>query len=241
MKKYALILGGGSGKRAGGPTPKQFQRIARKPLLYWCMKAFKDADPNTEIMLVLPHDHMDEWLRIITSPSMTNTFAHNFCEGGATRAESVKAGLNAIAMREHEYATNDILVMVHDAARPLLTPETIYHGVSASEQGAIAVPVIPATSSLRELWGYSDDIGRARSKSVDRSRYVEVQTPQIATLSDLLAAYAIAGDLAGFTDDASLMEAAGMKVNLYDGSPENIKVTHPIDFEIAKTVLKSRK
>ncbi|MBD5370078.1 MAG: 2-C-methyl-D-erythritol 4-phosphate cytidylyltransferase [Bacteroides sp.] len=244
MKKIALILGGGSGKRAGGPTPKQFQRIARKPLLYWCMKAFKDTDPDTDIWLVLPRDHMDDWMHMITSPSMTNTFAHRFVEGGMTRAESVRAGLTGIAaaLREQGVDPAEALIMVHDAARPLLEPEMVRRGLAAVERGAIAVPALHCVNSLRELWGYDDhDLTRAGSKSVDRSRYVEVQTPQIAYFNDLRAAYAVARDLTRFTDDASLMEGAGMKVNLYHGSPENIKVTHPIDFEIAKTVLKARK
>lgn len=150
--------------------------------------------------------------------------------GGNSRPESVRNGLNAIRTRLG--TGKSALIAVHDAARPLVSALMIREGWHAAEEFLAAVPAVPVTDSLRQL---SDD---GRSKALDRSRFVAVQTPQVFRADILLRAYdRPRGDLSLFTDDASLVEASGVPVALYPGSPENIKITHPRDFAIAEAIL----
>ena len=120
------------------------------------------------------------------------------------------------------------IVFIHDAARPLVTPELIARGASTLVPGNGAVPVVPVTDSLRH-------IGPCNSVSVSRSEYVAVQTPQVFFLSDILDAYeSVEMSDPTLTDDASVAERFGLGIILFDGDPENIKITHPKDFNILK-------
>lgn len=224
MRKYAVIVAGGSGNRMGGGIPKQFRSLCGHPVLWWSMKAFHDEDPQTEIILVLPRDFINLWEDFFSSLPEPERFGHKITAGGATRGESVRNGLSLIEDTE-------ALVAVHDGARPLVTPGIIQKGWQSAMVSGAAIPVIPVVDSLRKICD-------AGSKAIDRKDYVAVQTPQVFKTGSLMEAYYRAGDRS-FTDDASVAENAGMHVELFDGSPDNIKITNPRDMVLA-TLLMSK-
>lgn len=226
MQKYAIIVAGGEGTRLGGGLPKQFRPLNGKPLLWWAMKAFHDEDHDTRIILVVNPKHLSDWKKLCLEMNPDDFIDHEICPGGASRTESVKNGLRLIPDSEES------LVAIHDAARPLVFPLMIARGWKAAFATGGAVPAIPVTDSLRHL---EADGG---SKAADRSAFVAVQTPQVFKSRLLKDAY-LANPDAVFSDDAAAFEAAGHKVALFDGSPRNIKVTNPGDIEIAALLLSS--
>jgi len=222
--KYAVIVAGGCGRRAGGEVPKQFQMLRGRPMLWWSMKAFMDEDESVSLVLVLHKDYQELWHRMFQALPPSERFAHEIAAGGETRYHSVKNGLSLIP--EHR----DAFVAVHDAARPMIAPQVIRRGWKASAgNNCGAVPVVPVTDSLRLL---SDNSSRA----VDRTRFAAVQTPQIFPLALLRNAYRKPFSPL-FTDDASVAEAAGVKCILYPGDTRNVKVTNPGDIAIAELIM----
>ncbi len=224
MQKYAIIVAGGEGNRAGGVVPKQFQLIAGIPMLWWSVRAFHAEDPDTRIILVLHPGFFDEWdLLYAELPEADRKIDVHISCGGRSRLESVRNGLMSVP------DGNDALVAVHDAARPVVSVEMISRGWLAAEESGAAVPAVGMTDSIRR-------IESGVSVSVPRKDYVKVQTPQVFDASLLKHAYeGILSDL--MTDDASVVEAAGHKISLYEGSPYNMKVTEPLDIKIAETLI----
>lgn len=224
MQKYAIIVAGGEGNRAGGVVPKQFQLIAGIPMLWWSVRAFHAEDPDTRIILVLHPGFFDEWdLLYAELPEADRKIDVHISCGGRSRLESVRNGLMSVP------DGNDALVAVHDAARPLVSVEMISRGWLAAEESGAAVPAVGMTDSIRR-------IEAGVSVSVPRKDYVKVQTPQVFDASLLKHAYE--GTLSDLmTDDASVVEAAGHKISLYEGSPYNMKVTEPLDIKIAETLI----
>lgn len=234
MKKYAIIVAGGSGTRMGGGIPKQFRTLAMRPVLWWSMKAFHDEDPSTSIILVLPQDFISFWKDFFLTLPQEDRFPYEIAAGGSTRTDSVRNGLKLIDVTETQGAAEDpeqkILVAVHDGARPMVTRRIISEGWAAAARNDAAIPVVAVTDSLRQKEG-------EESHSVDRNLFVAVQTPQVFDARKLTRAYDIAGEKS-FTDDAAVMEAAGHKISLFDGDPSNIKVTNPKDLAIAEVLMK---
>lgn len=206
----------------GGGIPKQFRNLCGRPVLWWSMKAFKDENPATDIILVLPENFISLWNDLFSSLPQCDRFHHRVAKGGSSRSQSVKNGLDMIS-------DEDSLVAVHDGARPLVNTRIIAEGWGLAEKKGAAIPAVPLTDSIRFLEG-------AGSKSVDRNSYVAVQTPQVFNASLLKKAYNKAGE-ASFTDDAAVVENAGHSVALFEGSRENIKVTNPLDMDIATLLL----
>ena len=222
MKKYAVIVAGGSGTRMGGGIPKQFRSLCGRPVLWWSMKKFMEEDPDTQLIVVLPQEFLSLWTDFYSTLPKEERFPQRLTGGGKSRGESVKNGL---ALIEEE----DSLVAIHDGARPFLTKEMISLGWEKALEHGVAVPVVAVTDSLRIVEG-------EESRSVDRSWYRSVQTPQVFKTSLLKEAYLKAGDHL-FTDDASVVEHEGHKVALFEGSPDNIKITNPKDLAIAAAIL----
>ena len=234
MKKIAVILAGGEGHRAGGDIPKQFRNVGGHPIYQWSLMAFHDEDPGTRIILVC-HPGAFDLLDILeeeraalpeNDPFREKIFYELIC-GGRSRRESVMNALMEIDSDKHT------LVAVHDSARPLASSAMIARGWETAAAKGSAVPVVPVTDSLRVL----DADGT--SAAVDRSRFRAVQTPQVFRADIIKESYAGPDD-ASFTDDASIVQAAGFPIALYDGEPDNMKVTMPSDFLIADTLLSSR-
>ncbi len=220
--KYAIIVAGGVGSRSGDSLPKQFHDIGGHPMLWWTLMAFHNENPDTMLIVVMHADFIGYWKEIAGHDCPP----HLLTPGGATRKDSVAAGLALIP------DDADGLVAVHDAARPLASSRLISEGwTDALKYGAV-IPGLKVSDSLRE--GTPDD-----NRSVDRSRFFAVQTPQVFGIQLLKDAYAKAenAESAIFTDDASVAEWAGSNIHIYEGDPLNIKVTYPGDFRIAADIL----
>lgn len=236
MKRYAIILAGGEGRRAGGDIPKQLQLLCGKPVLWWSVNRFVDADPDTRVILVMHPGLFADWDAAVEDMSPADRFPYTICCGGRSRTESVANAL--ITLRELLDADgaplSEAAVAIHDAARPLVSREVINAAWNACAPGVAAVPAVDCSSSLRLI----DKQDGSRSIPVDRSLYREVQTPQVAIAADLVSAYdASRGE--NFTDDASLLQHHGVRVSLVEGSHLNIKITYPLDLKIAETIMMS--
>ena len=203
----------------GGPIPKQFLLIKGKPILCWTIAAFHRYDPAMPIIVVLPAEQIPTWRTLC----MGHRFLidHEVVAGGEERFHSVRNGLAAV---EH-----DGLVAVHDGVRPLVSGELIDRCFRAAEEFGAAIPVIPITSSVRQIMGND-------SRPLDRSQLRVVQTPQCFRASLLREAFALPYEPA-FTDEATLVERTGAKIQLVDGEERNIKVTLPEDLRSAEITL----
>ncbi len=220
LNKAVVIVAGGSGKRMGLETPKQFIVVAGKPLLMHTILRFYNYDPNIFVVLVLPFDHIETWNRLCSCYRFT--IAHQVVHGGDERYFSVKSGLEKIS--------NDCLVAIHDGVRPLVSKQVIANTFQAAATHGGAIPVISPSESIRQLH-------ENKSAPVDRNRFVLVQTPQIFKAGLIKEAYDIPYQ-PGFTDDATVFEAGGHTVHLEEGNVENIKITRPADITFAEGVLK---
>lgn len=227
-KKYAVIVAGGSGSRAGGEVPKQFQLLRGIPVVWWSIKAFHDEDPKVKIRVVLHPGFFDLWdiLRSDLPESLRHIDVELVC-GGRSRLESVANGIMGIEPGDDE----ETLIAVHDAARPMVSRALISRGWETARTNLAAIPVVPMTDSIRLLT-------QEGSVSLDRSKYVRVQTPQVFKAELLKRAYA-EELLPEMTDDASVVEGYGVPVALFDGEERNIKITNPLDFKIAEILLDS--
>lgn len=225
MKKVAIILAGGSGQRAGGAIPKQLQTLGDRPVFAWSMKAFLEEYPGTRFILVVNERFRDMFeAGIANMRQSTLPFDCEIVGGGSTRAESVSNALKRLSPED------DMLIAVHDAARPLVSVDMIRRGWEAARKYDAVVPAIPLTDSIREL----DEAGNSRS--VPRSYYRAVQTPQVFKAQLLIDSYNQLTDPDSVTDDASVVELAGHRITLYDGEERNIKITNPKDFLIANVL-----
>lgn len=223
MKKYAVIVAGGSGTRMGGGIPKQFRSLCGRPVLWWSMKAFHDENPATRLIVVLPDAFISLWNDFYSSLPDSEKFPYDVVAGGSSRTESVKKGLALVK-------EDETLVAIHDGARPLLTTEMISAGWKYAEEYGNGVPVVPVTDSLRK-W-----TGNATTESVNRDCYCIVQTPQVFKTSLIKEAYEKAGE-GIFSDDATVMENAGHLIHLFEGNSDNIKITNPKDMAIAAIIM----
>lgn len=221
MKKYAIIVAGGSGKRMQTELPKQFVEIQGKPILMHTIEVFYDFCNTIKIILVLPKKQHKLWEELVKKHHFN--IPYTLTDGGKERFYSVKNGL------KHIEDTNNNLVAIHDGVRPLVSKETIEKCFSIAENKGTAIPVIPISVSLRK-------IKQNTSKNLDRSKYVEVQTPQIFRADWIKNAYNQDFDKI-FTDDASVLEKCGYTMSLTEGNQENIKITYPKDLKIAEILL----
>lgn len=228
VRHYVLLMAGGSGLRAGGGVPKQMRPLNGVPMLVYSIRAFRKENVSSKIILVLNDSCLDDWKRI--QMEFPETEGVEVCSGGVDRLGSVKNGLKYI--RETYDAPGNVFVSVHDAARPMVDVELIRRGLETASRNGTAVPVVPEVNSLRECV-------QGHWQSADRANFRVVQTPQIFRFDILEEGYA-AEMRPEFTDDASVCEAAGYKIALYDGSPENFKVTEPLDLVMAEAVLKAK-
>ena len=217
--KTAIIVAGGKGERMQAEVPKQFLILNGKPILMHTLEAFSKYDNAMNIIVVLPESQKSYWKELCESHHFT--IKHQIANGGNTRFESVKNGL---ALTE-----SNTIIAIHDGVRPLVSTHTI---ARCFEQAAItgsAIPTIDLVDSLR----LTSPTG---SESVDRSRYKLVQTPQVFDAELLKKAYG-QNYSPLFTDDASVVEALGEKVSLVQGNIENIKITNPMDLQIAMALI----
>lgn len=219
-----IIVAGGAGKRCGGRIPKQFALLGGVPVLARTIGNFARALPGAAIVVVLPAEHTDFWHNLCARFDVPT---HLVAEGGAERFHSVRNGLAALP--------DDVaLIAVQDAVRPLGSVKLIRRTAALAAEAGSAVPVVEATDSYRETENGSD-----ASHIVDRSRLRIVQTPQFFRADLLREAYRTEFR-PEFTDDASVVEAAGHRIRLCEGERHNIKITTPEDFAVAEALLALR-
>jgi len=219
MQKSVIIVAGGAGKRMGGGIPKQFIEIGGKPILMHTMLRFFDFDSNIFIVLVLPFHQIETWNLLCSQHRFM--LPHQIVAGGNERYDSVKKGLEKISDNQ--------LVAIHDGVRPLVSRETISKSFEMAEIYGSAVPSVPVKESLREVL-------EGKNRPVDRRNFYLIQTPQTFKSSLIKQAYQKPYNPL-FTDDASVFEAAGNEVHLFEGNIENIKITTPTDLKIAAILL----
>ncbi|MDR3251176.1 MAG: 2-C-methyl-D-erythritol 4-phosphate cytidylyltransferase [Tannerella sp.] len=219
MKRSVIIVAGGKGARMGGDLPKQFLPLNGKPVLMHTLDVFYRWDSSAGILLVIPEEHESYWSMLCREIGCK--IPHRIIYGGETRFHSVQ---NAI--RELD---GDCIAAVHDGVRPFVGCDVISACFAIAEEYGAAIPVVAMTESVRMIDG-------GQSRPLDRNRICTVQTPQVFRAELLRQAYGRSYD-AQFTDDASLVEAAGYAVRLVDGNRENIKITTPMDLRYAEIMM----
>ena len=216
MQKVALIVAGGKGERMNADIPKQFLLLNSTPLLMLTLKQFVHFE---EIILVLPPTQFKYWKELCKRHNFTQQ--HTLVPGGGTRFNSVKNGLDRIA--------NNNIVAIHDGVRPLISTSLINNLVAETKRGIGVIPIVPVKDSIRKVEGEN-------SVHLDRSNLFKVQTPQCFFSSDIKKAYT-QEFYEHFTDDASVFESSGGKINTIAGEIKNIKVTTEEDLRIINSFL----
>jgi len=220
MKKYIVIVAGGKGLRMGNDIPKQFLELNGIPILMHTIKQFFTYDNSISIILVLPSIQIELWKSLCYKFSFD--INHQIISGGDERFYSVKNGLSAIN-------DDNSIVAIHDGVRPLVSIETIDRCFSSSIILGNAIPAIPIVDSLRLIDANCNEV-------LDRNKVRLIQTPQTFRTRLIKEAYNQNWH-SGYTDDATVFESLGNKINLVEGNIENIKVTSPFDLKVAELFL----
>ena len=223
MKRFLIIVAGGKGVRMGGDMPKQFKLLNGRPLVMVTIENLYAMDVTMRIILVLPKEQLELWDELCEQYEFKVPV--KVVAGGTTRFHSVQNGLAAI---------NDVeeaLVGVHDGVRPFLAVKVFDELFREAAINGAVIPVIAVHDSMRRFVG-----GQGATEAVPRDRYRLVQTPQVFKLSILRKAYEQLY-IEDFTDDASVVENLGESVHVVEGNRENIKITTPYDFVVAKAIV----
>ncbi|MDE6268976.1 MAG: 2-C-methyl-D-erythritol 4-phosphate cytidylyltransferase [Muribaculaceae bacterium] len=223
-----VIVAGGTGNRFGASLPKQYCLLDGKPVLAHTLEAFRSALPGARIVTVVSREMEDFW-RVMCKEAL-DIDPGELVHGGSSRWESTGNALDTLDPADFD------IVLVHDGARPLPSPSLIRAVIEKASDHDVdgAVPAVAVTDTLRLI----TDPSTGTSSAVDRSLYRAVQTPQGFRLADLKRAFALPWR-PDFTDEASVMTIAGMnRIAMVEGSPFNIKITHPADIEIASVYLR---
>lgn len=212
MQKVALIVAGGKGERMNADIPKQFLLLNGTPILMHTLKQFSQFE---EIVLVLPHSQFDYWRELCSNYNFTQK--HTLVAGGTTRFYSVKNGLEKIE--------ENSVIAIHDGVRPLISKKLIDSLITKTKNGVGVIPIVPVKDSIRKVKGEN-------SVHLDRSNLYKIQTPQCFLSTDIKEAYTQEFSDT-FTDDASVFEANGGKINTLLGEEKNLKITTREDLTIA--------
>lgn len=222
MNKYAVIVAGGNGSRMNSALPKQFLLLKNKPVLYYSIHAFLTAYEDMKIILVLPEEYVAAGQEIIDA--WFDYKRIKITVGGRTRFHSVQNGLQLV--------DEECIVLVHDAVRCLISTSLIHRCYEGALEFGAAIPVVNCKDSVRFVSAHGNE-------ALERRHIKLVQTPQAFLSTILLPAFNI--DYKDkFTDEATVVEAFGMKVHLVEGEEDNIKITQPQDLLLAEKILDER-
>lgn len=217
--KWVIIVAGGSGSRMGSEIPKQFIKLGGLPILMHTITKFYCFDNQINIITVLPKYQIETWLKLVAQHKFT--ISHHIVEGGKSRFDSVKNGLNFINSKG--------LVAIHDGVRPFVSNETIMNSFEIAKEKGNAVAAVNSKDSIRI-------IEKGGNRSLERDKCQLIQTPQTFDITLIKKAFEEAeGD--HFTDDASVVENIGVKINLIAGTYQNIKITTPEDLIFANAMI----
>ena len=221
MHVSAIIAAGGRGARLGGDRPKQFLSLAGRPILQRSVDAFVLSDRIADVVVALPRDLVDDvpdYLRGCAKPV-------EIVEGGERRQDSVANAFALVAGRAD-------VVVIHDAARPLVSADLIRRTVDAAVEGGAAIAALPATDTVKR-----GDASRIIVDTLPRGEIFLAQTPQAFRVGVLRDALALASRSVDATDEAALAEQAGHRVRLIDGDPRNLKITDADDLAMAERLI----
>jgi 2-C-methyl-D-erythritol 4-phosphate cytidylyltransferase len=219
MKYYAIIVAGGSGSRMNTEVPKQFLLLNGQPVLMHTISAFYFSELQPEIILVLNKSYQSYWKELLNEYRFS--IPHKIVSGGTQRFDSVKNALDLIQ--------EESIIAVHDAVRPIVSKDLIKRCYKEAEEKGNAIPVVSPKDSLRKKEGN-------QTIAINREDILIVQTPQVFQSEALKKAYSQAF-VSEFTDDASVVERAGFKINVIEGEQKNLKITYEEDLEIASVYL----
>ena len=223
MKYFAVIVAGGSGLRMKTEIPKQFLILNGKPVIMHTISAFAASAQKPEILIVLNPQYFNLWRNLCEQYSFS--VKHQLVAGGSTRFYSVKEALDLIE--------EESVIAIHDAVRPLISSAIISEAYELAFKKGNAVVAVPSKDSVRL------QTSTGISKSLNRSDVFLVQTPQTFQSKLIKKAYEQPYN-EHFTDDASVVESAGEKINLLTGDPDNIKITFPTDLRFAEMILNEK-
>ena len=205
--------------RMGAEIPKQFLELAGRPVLMHTIERFKSFDESIEIITVLPENQLRHWIELQEKYSFN--VPQTIVKGGSARFYSVRNGL--------KFVNAPSLVAIHDGVRPFVSIDTIRRCFKTAEELGNAVPVLTPAESLRILTENGNE-------PINRLCVKQIQTPQVFDARLIKDAYS-QNYSNEFTDDATVLEKTGIKINLIDGNPENIKITNPTDLLISSALL----
>lgn len=218
----AIIVAAGRSTRMGG-VDKAFAPVAGRPLVWWSLAAFCATPAVRQVALVVRADLVEPAQQLVAGSGWHDRVA--ICVGGERRQDSVAAGLAAVGGCDW--------VLVHDGARPCITPAFIAQAIGAARATGAAVPGLPVTDTIKRVGP-----GERIAATVDRTPLRAVQTPQAFRYAILAAAYA--GLTEDVTDDAALVETRGIAVQVFPGLARNIKVTTADDLALAEFYLREQ-
>lgn len=213
-------MAGGTGSRMQNEIPKQFVKIHEKEIILHTLNKFVECNKEIKIIIAVHENYLDHVNALLKQNNIANT---KVVKGGNTRYHSVK---NALELINDQKA----IVGIHDAARPFVNLKTIKQCYEVAAQKGNAIPVVALNESIRK-------VSQEENSALNRNEYKIIQTPQCFLVSEIKKAFELPYK-ESFTDDASVLEAAGGKINLVEGNDENMKITLPKDLLIAKLFLK---
>ncbi|PHS29283.1 MAG: bifunctional 2-C-methyl-D-erythritol 4-phosphate cytidylyltransferase/2-C-methyl-D-erythritol 2,4-cyclodiphosphate synthase [Robiginitomaculum sp.] len=220
MNCAVIVVGAGQGTRYGGEIPKQYQRLAGIPVFRHTLKAFLDHPEVSSVLAVIAPDDAALFAQASDELNVRTVF------GGATRTASVRAGLAALQ------ADPPDIVLIHDAARPMISKALISRLIANTTAEHGAAPSLNLSDALKRIDAHGMPV-----EDVSRAGLVQVQTPQAFPYAPLMNAYANARETSAFADDLALAKAAGLNCILVAGDMDNFKITHAGDLERAERVL----
>lgn len=232
MKRGVIIVAGGSGNRLGSDIPKQYVDLAGQPVIWHTLNRFLRFDSGMLVVVVIGPGHGKYWEPV--ERAIGGTSVLRLATGGPNRFTSVASGL--------EMVEDGIVLGIHDAARPLVSVETLNRCYDAAFRNGSAIPVVELEESVRYLEekgaGKETHSGFGGSEPLDRTRVVKVQTPQVFRSEEIKEAYGQAHGT-GFTDDATVYESLHGRIHLVEGNRENIKITTPADLRLVRLLMES--
>ena len=226
---FAIVLAGGSGSRMRSELPKQYLNLYRKPVAYYALKAFYEHPQIDKVIFVTSNDYFDLGLEI------SQKYFHSdilVCTGGKHRNESL---MNGIEFIEQQFGLDEqTVVLTHDAARPFVSERMIRENIEAMQEADACDTCIAAIDTVIE-----GEAGYAISMP-DRARMYYCQTPQTFKAAKLKRLYESLSEAqkVTLTDAGKIFHLCGEKVKIVEGDRDNIKITYPIDLEIAKSIIK---
>ena len=228
MKRFAIIVAGGSGSRLGGEKPKQFLLVNKKPILLYSVEQFAKHPQIDGIVLVVNEQFISETQEYVQAFNIQKVMA--IVSGGSTRQQSVFEGLKKVK----EFADDNDIVLIHDSARPLVSEKIISDNISLAEQYSSICTALPCTNTI-----FQSIDGVSVSSVPNRKELFEGQTPQTFKLSLIYKAHlnALQNGVVDASDDVSLVTLLGESTHLVLGSPLNYKITTSKDLIVLQSLI----